>query len=168
MKKTGIFFGSTTGVTESIAEQIASKLGIASSDVYNVGSTEASTIASYEALILGSSTWGTGDMQNDWYDFLDKITDYDLNDKTVALFGCGDGASFGDTFCDAVGTIYEKLQDTGCSFVGSVRTEGYQYDASTAEVNKGEFVGLLIDENNQAEQTESRIEAWTEELKKSL
>lgn len=168
MKKTGIFYGSTTGVTEGIAEQIASKLGIATSDVYNVGSTEANTVGSYEALILGSSTWGAGDMQDDWYDFLDKMTDYDLNGKTVALFGCGDGASFGDTFCDAVGTIYEKLQNTGCTFIGSVKAEGYEYDASTAEVNQGEFVGLLIDENNQADQTESRIAAWTDELKKSL
>lgn len=167
MKKTGIFYGSTTGVTESIAEQIASKLGIAQSDVHNVGSTDAQTTENYEALILGSSTWGAGDLQDDWYDFLDKLAGCNLNGKTVALFGCGDGASFGDTFCDAVGTIYEKLQNTGCTFIGSVKTNGYEYDASTAEVN-GEFVGLLIDENNQADQTESRIEAWTEEVKKSL
>ena len=167
MKKTGIFYGSTTGVTESIAEQIASKLGVAQSDVHNVGSTDAQTAENYEALILGSSTWGAGDLQDDWYDFLDKLAGYNLNGKTVALFGCGDGASFGDTFCDAVGTIYEKLQNTGCTFVGSVKTDDYEYDASTAEVN-GEFVGLLIDENNQADQTESRIEAWTEEVKKSL
>lgn len=167
MKKTGIFYGSTTGVTESIAEQIASKLGVAQSDVHNVGSTDAQTAENYETLILGSSTWGAGDLQDDWHDFLDKLAGCNLNGKTVALFGCGDGASFGNTFCDAVGTIYEKLQNTGCTFVGSVKTDGYEYDASTAEVN-GEFVGLLIDENNQTDQTESRIEAWTEEVKKSL
>lgn len=168
MKKTGIFYGSTTGVTESIAEQIASRLGIASSDLHNVGNTDAKIAENYEALILGSSTWGAGDLQDDWYDFLDKVADCNLNGKTVALFGCGDGSSFGDTFCDAVGTIYEKLQNTGCTFIGSVKTDGYEYDASTAEVNSGEFIGLLIDENNQSDQTANRIDTWTEELKKSL
>lgn len=168
MKKTGIFYGSTTGVTESIAEQIASKLGITSSDVHNVGNTNANTIEDYEVLILGSSTWGTGDLQDDWYDFLDTLAACNLHGKTIALFGCGDGCGFGGTFCDAVGTIYEKLQELGCTFTGSVETAGYGYDASTAEVNNGEFVGLLIDENNEADKTEERIKSWTEALKKTL
>ena len=34
MKKTGVFYGSTTGTTESVARTIAEKLGIPSSDVY--------------------------------------------------------------------------------------------------------------------------------------
>lgn len=168
MKKTGIFYGSTTGVTESIAEQIASKLGISDSDVHNVASKDVKVTDDYEALILGSSTWGAGDLQDDWYDFLDKLAESNLNGKTVALFGCGDGCSFGDTFCDAVGTIYEKLQGKGCTFIGAVKANGYGFDASTAEVNSGEFVGLLIDENNESDKTESRIQNWTEELKSNL
>lgn len=168
MKKTGIFYGSTTGVTESIAEQIASKLGIPQTDTYNVRNTDVDITENYEVLILGSSTWGAGDLQDDWYDFLDKLSTCNLNSKTIALFGCGDGNSFGGTFCDAVGTIYEKLQDTGCTFIGHVKTDGYEYDTSTAEINSGEFIGLLIDENNQADQTENRINAWTEEVRKSL
>lgn len=133
MKKTGIFYGSTTGVTESIAEQIASKLGVSDSDVHNVGSADVKVTDDYEALILGSSTWGAGDLQDDWYDFLDKLAESNLNGKTVALFGCGDGCSFGDTFCDAVGTIYEKLQGKGCTFIGAVKANGYGFDASTAD-----------------------------------
>ena len=33
---TGIFFGSTTGTTESVANQIAQELGISSTDIHNV------------------------------------------------------------------------------------------------------------------------------------
>lgn len=168
MKKTGIFYGSTTGVTEQIAEQIAAKLGIVKTDVQNVGNTDAKTAENYEALILGSSTWGAGDLQDEWYGFLDHLANCNLNGKTVALFGCGDGCSFGDTFCDALGTIYEKLQGKGCTFIGSVSTSGYGYSSSTAEVNDGEFVGLLIDENNESDQTQERIRKWTDELKQSL
>ena len=77
MKKIGIFYGSTTGTTESVAEQIASHLGVGSSEVYNVGNTDAKVAEEYELLILGSSTWGSGELQDDWYDFLEFI----LTDK---------------------------------------------------------------------------------------
>ena len=35
MKKIGIFYGSSTGTTESIAHTIAQKLGVASNDVHD-------------------------------------------------------------------------------------------------------------------------------------
>ena len=39
MKKTGIFYGSSTGTTEAVANLIASKLGIASADVHDAPQT---------------------------------------------------------------------------------------------------------------------------------
>ena len=100
MKKIGIFYGSTTGTTESVAEQIASHLGVGSSEVYNVGNTDAKVAEEYELLILGSSTWGSGELQDDWYDFLEQLAGKNLSGKKIALFGCGDAMSFGSTFCD--------------------------------------------------------------------
>ena len=44
MKKTGVFYGSTTGTTESVARTIAEKLGIPSSDVYNADTYKHLTI----------------------------------------------------------------------------------------------------------------------------
>ena len=105
MKKTGVFYGSTTGTTESVARTIAEKLGIPSSDVYNVSKMTADVAGSYEALILGTSTWGDGELQDDWYGFLDQLKAQDLSGKKVALFGCGDSGSYPDTCCDAVGLI---------------------------------------------------------------
>ena len=58
MKKTGVFYGSTTGTTESVAAQIAEKLGIAPADVHDVSKMTADMVNDYEALILGTSTWG--------------------------------------------------------------------------------------------------------------
>lgn len=110
MKKIGIFYGSTTGTTESVAEQIASHLGVGSSEVYNVGNTDAKVAEEYELLILGSSTWGSGELQDDWYDFLEQLAGKNLSGKKIALFGCGDAMSFGSTFCDAVGIIYENYR----------------------------------------------------------
>ena len=81
MKKIGIFYGSTTGTTEAVAEQIASHLGVGSSEVYNVGNTDAKVAEEYELLILGSSTWGSGELQDDWYDFLEQLAGKNLSGK---------------------------------------------------------------------------------------
>lgn len=165
MKKTGVFYGSSTGMTENVAKQIAQKVGIEAADVHDVSSASPQDTAPYEILILGSSTWGAGDLQDDWYNFLAELKSFDLAGKKVALFGCGDSSSFGDTFCDAIGTIYTDLQGTGCAFIGAVDTAGYTFDDSTAVVD-GRFVGLPLDEMNEDDQTEARLNQWIASLKK--
>lgn len=164
MKKTGIFFGSSSGTTENIANQIANLLNIPATDVYNVATASPADLGKYEVLLFGSSTWGAGDLQDDWFDFLAKIKSLDLSDKLIGLFGCGDSASFGDTFCDALGTIYQELQGTGAKFIGTVSTDGYSFDTSTAVIND-QFIGSPLDEMNEDDQTAERIENWIEQLK---
>lgn len=163
MKKTGIFYGSTTGNTESVAEKIADQLGIGQEDVHNVADSKVEEVDPYEILLLGCSTWGVGELQDDWNDFLYKLKDKNLSNKTVALFGCGDSISFSSSFCDALGLIYHELERTGCRFIGQVKTDGYSYDGSEAVIN-GVFVGLPIDENNESDKTDERIKAWTNEI----
>jgi len=165
MKKTAIFFGSSSGTTEDIAGRLAGKLGIDSADVYNVGEASVNDTAAYEVLILGSSTWGVGDLQDDWEGFLPKLKKADLSGKAVAIFGTGDASSFGDSFCDAIGIIYKDLQGTGCRFCGFTSTDGYSFDDSVALIN-GQFVGLPLDEVNEDNDTEGRINRWIEQLKK--
>lgn len=164
MKKTGIFFGSSSGTTEDIAGRIAQKLGLDSSDVHNVDSASAEDVAPYEVLILGSSTWGLGELQDDWEGFLAKLKKADLSGKAVAIFGTGDAGSYSDTFCDAIGIIYEGLQGTGCTFCGAVSTDGYSYDDSVA-LKDGKFVGLPLDEVNEDDQTDQRLDSWIAQLK---
>ena len=165
MSKIGIFFGTSTGTTEGVAQQIAEQLGV--SDVFNVSEVSADKLTEYDVLLLGSSTWGSGDLQDDWYDFLEAAKGLDLSGKKVAIFGCGDSSSFSDTFCGAMGTIYNDLQGTGCEFIGAVSTEGYTFDDSEAVVD-GKFVGLAIDDVNEDDKTPERIQAWVEALKGEL
>lgn len=164
MKKTGIFYGSSTGTVEDLANRIADRIGVESSDIYNVGEIDADVVAPYEVLLLGCSTWGGGDLQDDWDDFLKKLKKADLSGKTVAIFGAGDSASFSDTFCDAIGIIYNDLQATGCAFAGFVSPDGYTFDDSTGLID-GQFVGLPLDELNEDGETDGRIDAWVEQLK---
>lgn len=166
MKKIGIFYGSTTGTTQSVAEKIAECLGVSSSDVHNVASCAPSTVAGYDVLLFGASTWGAGDLQEDMDTFLDGIQSMDLREKEVAIFGCGDD-SMSDTFCNSVGAIYHRLHDTHAQFVGPFNNDGYDYEHSESDV-EGMIVGLCIDEVNHPEETEGRIKTWCEEIKKEF
>ena len=103
MKKTCIIYGSTTGTTESVAGMIASKMGIEDNCVYNASDLTPDLINQFDALILGSSTWGDGELQDDWYDAVKVLKGMDLQGKIIALFGCGGSESYSDTFCDAIG-----------------------------------------------------------------
>ena len=168
MKKTGIFYGSSTGTCEDLANQIADKLGVAASDVYSADKLSADLVKEYDLLILGTSTWGDGELQDDWYDGIKVLKSADLSFKSIALFGCGDSESYCDTFCDGMGILYEDLKDSGCSFIGNkVGTDGYSFSSSIAVVN-GAFVGLALDEVNESDKTAERIDNWTAELKKHI
>lgn len=146
---------------------IAEKLGIVSADVHDVSKMNADMVGTYEALILGTSTWGDGELQDDWYDGIKVLKSMDLKDKIIALFGCGDSESYGDTFCDGMGILYEDLKGSGCRFIGAVPDAGYTYGSSVSVID-GNFVGLAIDEMNESDKTEERVSSWTDRLKADL
>jgi flavodoxin I len=167
MSKIGIFYGSTTGTTEDVARRIAAKLGVAGSDIHDASSVTGSMIEGYDVLLLGSSTWGDGELQDDWYDAIKVVKSVDLSHKFIGLFGCGDCASYSDTFCDAIGVLYEELKGTGCTFCGAVDTSGYTFGSSISVVN-GKFVGLPLDESNEDGETDARIDNWVELIRKEI
>jgi flavodoxin I len=161
MKKAAVFYGSSTGNTESAAKQIAKLLN---ADVFDVADNPVEELKHYDNLIFGASTWGIGDLQDDWDSFLPELGNADLNGKVCAIFGLGDGASYADSFVDGIGTIYQAIENKGCKIVGFVDTAGYDYEASTAE-KEGKFVGLPLDEDNESNLTYNRIDKWVEHLK---
>lgn len=124
-------------------------------------------VKEYDVLVLGTSTWGAGELQDDWYDGIKVLKKADLSHKFVALFGCGDSDSYSDTFCDGIGILYEELKDTHCTFCGATDPSGYTFDSSVAVIN-GKFVGLPLDEVNEDGKTDERIAQWTEALKKNV
>lgn len=164
MKKTIVVFGSSTGTCESIAGDIAAKLGV---EAINVCDFNADVVAQYDNLILGTSTWGAGEVQDDWYDGIKVIKGSDLNGKTVALFGCGDSASYSDTFCGGMIEIFNAAKDAGANIIGSVDASEYSYDDSEAVVD-GKFVGLALDNDNEESKTAGRIDNWVAAITPSL
>lgn len=164
MSKTLVVFGSTTGTCEDLANRIGEKLG---AEVINVTDLDADKLAASDNLILGTSTWGAGELQDDWYDGVETLKAADLSGKTVALFGCGDSAGYGDTFVGGMAPIYEAAKEAGATIIGAVPTDGYQFDDSEAVVD-GKFVGLALDEVNEPDLSDERIAAWVEAISPSL
>lgn len=164
MKKTLVVYGSSTGTCQAIAEKIGEKLG---AEVVDVASLTDGQINEAENLILGTSTWGAGELQDDWYDGVEKLKGTDLSGKTVALFGCGDSESYSDTFCGGMEDIYSAVSEKGAKVIGEVSTDGYTFDDSAA-VHDGKFVGLALDDVNEDDKTDDRIDAWVDSIKGEL
>jgi len=167
MAKARIFYGSSTGNTQRIAEQIAEELGDLIESVTDIAKASPDDLASAEALILGVSTWEDGQLQEDWDDFFPELDGIDLSGKTVALFGLGDAYGFSGEFVNALGTLYRKVRERGATVVGAWPTDGYDFDDSSAVVD-GRFVGLVIDEENDADLSDERVARWADTIRSSL
>ena len=76
----------------------------------------------------------------------------------------GDAESYADSFCGAMGKLYDEVVKAGANVVGAVSVDGYKFDESEA-VRDGKFVGLPLDADNESEKTEPRISAWIEQIK---
>ncbi|NBV74537.1 MAG: hypothetical protein EBR59_00710 [Methylococcaceae bacterium] len=79
----------------------------------------------------------------------------------MAKVGIFFGTDTGNT--RKIGMLYDAFADAGAKFIGFTSTDGYTYDRSKAELD-GQFVGLVLDEDNQKDQTEGRLSAWLADI----
>jgi flavodoxin I len=166
MKKIGIFYGSSTGQTELVAEKLLSMLGEENAEVINVDIATKEDLERFPFLIFGTPTWGVGEMQDDWEDFSEIVMKADLKGKKIALFGLGDQDTYPDSFADGVGVLYQKIKDKA-DIIGKWPKSGYSFNESEAMRENG-FVGLIIDQENQSDKTNERLEKWVEAIKKEF
>ena len=157
-----IFYATSTGNTEEVANKIKDNLD--GFDLVDISRDGIQKMKDYDSLIIGTPTWGDGDLQDDWEDCFDELKEIDFTSKKVALFCLGDQDAYPDTFSDAMGIIYEVVNDNGGTIIGKTSIDGYEYEESKAQIDD-EFVGLVIDEDNQSEFTEERINTWCNTIK---
>ncbi len=167
MEPIGLFYGSTYGMTEKVAEKIKKAFGrSAKVDIYNLKDTSVEEMKKYTNLIFGTSAWGIGEMQDDWERFIDNLSEIDFSKRKLALFGLGDQKEYPESFVDGLGTLFCRLPEKG-AVVGSWPVDGYDYYFSLAEKD-GKFVGLVIDDHHQKELTDKRVKTWVTQLKKEF
>ena len=164
-----IIYGSTTGNTEDAATMIQKELGSHVQDCIDIADVEPDDFLKYDVLLLGCPTWHIGELQDDWEDFLPMMEGLDLSGKKIAFFGMGDAYNYPDNFLDALGIIWDSVQKMGNpTLIGVWPTEGYEFNESRGLHDNEHFVGLGLDEENQAHLHEDRVAKWTAKIKQEL
>jgi flavodoxin I len=167
MAKIGLFYGTDTGNTRKVGKLIAKQFDEDVVELYNVADADVAEVTKYNALIFGTPTLGDGELENSWASFLPKLDGIDFSNKTVAIYGLGDQEGYPDEFVDAMIFIYKKVKKLGATIIGSWSTEGYEYVKSRAEID-GKFLGLVIDQDNQKDQTKERVVEWINQIRADL
>jgi flavodoxin II len=156
----GLFYASTTGNTETIAEQIAALLP-EQIRLHDIAAQGVAEMTHYQHLIMGIPTWDFGELQEDWDEHWPELLALDFSGKKIALFGLGDQLGYGEWFLDAMGTLCDALKAAGGEVVVPWPVAGYRFEASRALTADGQyFVGLALDEDGERSLSEERIRTW--------
>ncbi|MGL4392301.1 MAG: flavodoxin [Fusobacteriaceae bacterium] len=158
MNKVGIFYGTTTGKTAGIVEEIEFFLGDIEFDVRNVADG-IDGLDKYENLILVTPSDGVGELPPMWQDVMEKLAGLNLSGKIVGIVGLGNQLAFGESFVGGMRYLYDAVIKCGAKVVGFTSSEGYKHQESNAEID-GQFVGLALDESNDDDETPERIKNW--------
>ncbi len=134
-----IYFATTTGKTEDIADRLHGMLSgtEAPKDISDLD--DMSELADHDAIICGIPTWNTGaDSERSgtaWDSMLDEISELDLKGKKVAIFGLGDSSTYTENYCDAMEELHRYFQQSGATMVGYVSKNNYTFDESKSLIN---------------------------------
>lgn len=87
-----IVYASMSGNTEELAEAIAAGIQEAGIEpvLKNVIDTNVSELENYEGVLLGTYTWGDGDLPYEYEDFYEEMDDMNLQGHKFGVFGSAD------------------------------------------------------------------------------
>ncbi|MGY5354096.1 flavodoxin [Wenyingzhuangia sp. IMCC45467] len=167
-KKIGLFFGSDTGITEELTHDIID--AFEDIEVKEISEATPSDFDAYDTIIIGLSTWYDGDLQSDWETFFDDFKTIDFTGKKVAIYGLGDQIGYAEYFIDGVGILAEVIIKNGGTVVAKWPVEGYRHTDSKAIIPNDEdyFYGLALDNDNESDLNEERINSWLSMVKEEI
>jgi flavodoxin I len=165
----GIIYGSSSGTTADAAKKIQKELAShgLSAELHDILGIEVTRLESFSHLFIGCSTWHIGDLQDDWAAKYKRLETLNLSGHHVALFGGGDQLIYSDTFQDALGILATEFLKADATIVGHWPIDGYDFIASKGVVGN-QFIGLALDDDNQANLTAQRIKTWVARVVKEM
>lgn len=99
-----------------------------------------------------------------WDQFLyDDLPSIDLSGKPVGVFGMGDSSSYADNFVDAIEEVHDCFAGQGAKMIGYTDPSAYEFEESKS-VRDGVFLGLPLDNDNEADLTPDRVTAWCSQV----
>ncbi|MGL6100758.1 MAG: flavodoxin [Fusobacteriaceae bacterium] len=166
MKTIGIFYGSTSGKTIAIIDEIEFCLKKIEHKVFNV-KDGVENINMFENIILVTPTYGVGELQKDWENNLEALEKINFEGKKVALVGLGNQLAFGESFIGGIRILYDLVKKNGATVIGMTSVDGYRHKESEAQI-EDMFVGLALDEMNDDDETPDRIFSWVKTIIKEF
>ncbi|MSN96780.1 flavodoxin [Campylobacter sp. FMV-PI01] len=158
----GIFYGSSKGSTRDVANFIGNELDAKIFNIKDVKSVD--EFSKFSTLIFASSSYGFGELQEDWLEKINLLDGVKFSDKKVALIGVGGLARHADSFCSSLVEFLPKIK--AATRVGSSDLDGYEIQNSSAFIN-GKFIGLCVDFKGD-ENWQKRAKKWCENLKNEI
>lgn len=117
MNKAILVYASMSGNTELMATYIAEGVkdkGV-QLDVKECFEIEPQELSNYDGVIIGSYTWGEGELPDEFQDFYDEMDLLDFHFKKSAVFGSG--STLYSTYGGAVDLLEEKLKERGAEVI---------------------------------------------------
>lgn len=164
MTSIGLIFDTETGNTNKVGVIITKCFPENTVEVFSAAELTPEILDRYNNWIFGTPSMQKGKLADNWQQFIEG-PEYDFSGKTIALFGLGDQVNYPNEFVDGLGVLYQHLSQQGATIIGSWPTDGYNFNQSKAIIND-QFVGLVIDEDNQATLTKDRISIWVAQISK--
>ena len=119
MTKALIIYTSLTGNTEEICDILSDALeshGV-SVEMKNCNQADAEEFQDADICLVGSYTYGDGEIPDEMLDLYEDLEDLDLSGKIYGVVGSGD--TFYEHFCKAVEDFDERLAQTGAKRGGN-------------------------------------------------
>lgn len=120
--KVAIVYSSVTGNTEELVQMVGSCFQTFSivTQIYKVEEFPFSQLNEFQGLVIGTYTWGNGEIPPEMMALYREIESQDVRDLSTAAVGTGD--SFYPSFCGAVDEFRDMLY-VHTSLVATLKVE---------------------------------------------
>jgi flavodoxin I len=127
-----LVYASMTGNTEEMANLIVEGMREAGATVEqkDILEVDAAELQNYDGILLGTYTWGDGDLPDEFLDFYEEMDALNLTGKRAAVFGSCDSSY--ENRGRAVDLLMEKLKELGAAIV----LEQLKIDLSPSKAEK--------------------------------
>lgn len=171
MKKIALIYWPKKGNTEDAAYRIYNRFEKEMIDIFTITNINTAEFEMYDAFIIGGSTTGADNWEDAyksrWVDFFARLDKASLEGKPFAIFGLGDQILYPYNFVDGMRAIKEQFELNGAVHKGLWPVKGYEFKESDS-VEKDMFFGLALDNDQQKDMSDGRIDKWTDQIKKEF
>lgn len=163
MKNTAIIYATISGSTRDLAMNIAYRLNIGRSHVFDLLETELASLPPYEQFLIGSPTYGRGQTHYLWKEGLQELQTIMAGQPPIGLFVMGDQKGHRKTFGGGLFRLYDQLDHEACTLIGGI--PAFLYKHEFIDWDQSWLPGLLIDKHGPSDRNRVRMNTWLDRIR---